>query len=115
MQGNDGTGRGRLAESDIGDGSASAQNANPSLPAPREARDALHDVAAVGDFHHVGSESVCAVAGYDDGRLGLVFGPGGSSSGSSVDLSFSAEFFASFNAGGGGRCVFVAIAFLATL
>src|ERR1044072_6944221 len=73
----------RLPERDVGDRAASAQDANSALPPACKDRHALHDVAAVGDLHDMGSESVGAVSGVDDGRLGFVLGTGRSPSWSS--------------------------------
>lgn len=84
-----------MPKGDIGDGATAAEDTNPSLSAPGEDGDAVHDVAAIGDLHDVGPERIGAVPGDDDGRLGLVLGPGGSSAGSPADLCLSgAEFFA---------------------
>ncbi|GFP94564.1 glyceraldehyde-3-phosphate dehydrogenase cytosolic [Phtheirospermum japonicum] len=79
--------RRRLTEGDVGDDDGGAQDANPPLAARGEGGDAVLGVAAVGDVHHVGSERVGTVPGYDDGRLGLVLRPGGPAAGSARDLA----------------------------
>ncbi|PON55449.1 hypothetical protein PanWU01x14_187640 [Parasponia andersonii] len=65
-----------MAERDVGDGAAPAEDADASLAAPGEVRHALGDVGAVGDLHDVAPEGVRAVPGDEDGRLGLVLGAG---------------------------------------
>lgn len=102
-----------MSYSDISDGSAAAEDANSSLPAPGKSGDAVHDIAAVGDFHDVGSESIGAVPGYDDGGLGLVLGARGAAPGSPRDLALpgtGGAQFLTFQGGGGGGGVLVAIA-----
>lgn len=90
-----------LPEGDIGDGAGATHYADASLSAAGESGDAVDDVAAVGNLHDVGAEGVGAVAGDDDGGLGLVLGAGGSASGASVDLGIT---------GGGGVFVFAVVA-----
>ena len=83
VESDDGAGRSRLPQGDVGDRSGAAHDANPSLATAGEGGDAIDDVAAVGDFHDVRFEGVGAVTRDDDGRLGLVLGSGGSSARSS--------------------------------
>ncbi|KAF4350427.1 hypothetical protein F8388_005451 [Cannabis sativa] len=82
----------RLTERDVVDGSASAQNTNPSLAAASEVSHALGYVGAAGYLHDVASEGVWAVSCYEYGWFWLVFGSGRSAPGPSVahfDCSFS--------------------------
>nr|GMD59315.1 hypothetical protein CR513_12692 [Ipomoea batatas] len=72
----DGAGRRRLPESDVGDGAAAAENADAALAAGGEAGNAVLNIAAVGYFHDVGSEGVGAVTCDDDRRLRLVLRAG---------------------------------------
>lgn len=67
-----------MAEGDVGDGAATAHNANAALAATREGGDAIHDIATVGDLHDVSAEGVGAVARDDDGGFGFILGSGGS-------------------------------------
>jgi hypothetical protein len=63
-----------LAQRDVHHCPASVEDADPSFSPPRVARHALHDVGAVGDLEHMGSEGVGAVLPHDYGRLGFVLG-----------------------------------------
>jgi hypothetical protein len=65
---------GRLAQRDIHHRPASTEDVDPSISPPRVARHALHDVGAVGDLEHMGSEGVGAVLPYNYGRHGFVLG-----------------------------------------
>ncbi|WVZ08494.1 hypothetical protein V8G54_021840 [Vigna mungo] len=76
VEGDDSCGRGGLAEGDVGDNAAAAEDRHAAVAAVGEGGDALCYVTAAGDFQHVASERVGAFFGYDNRRLGLVLGAG---------------------------------------
>ncbi|WVZ22851.1 hypothetical protein V8G54_001395, partial [Vigna mungo] len=65
---------GRLAEADIGDGAAAAEDADPALAAARVGGDAVEYVGAASDLEDVRSESVGALPRDYHRRLRLVLG-----------------------------------------
>lgn len=67
---------GRLADGDVGDGAAAAEDADAALAAAREVGDALRHVGAAGHLHHVAAEGVRAVPGHEDRRLRFVLRTG---------------------------------------
>lgn len=80
MECDDGSGGGGLTQRDVGDGSAAAEDADPTLALAGVGGDRVKDVAAAADLQDVGPESVGALAGDDHGGLGLVLGARGSAS-----------------------------------
>ena len=85
MKRDDGAGRRRLPEADIGDGAATAEDADPTLAPPRVGGDAVEDVGAAGDFEDVSPQRVGALSGDDDWRLRFVLGARGAAPGAAAD------------------------------
>lgn len=74
MERDDGSSSGGLAEADIGDGAATAEDADPALAAARVGGDAVEDVGAASDLEDVRSERVGALPRDYHRRFRLVLG-----------------------------------------
>lgn len=85
MKGNDGTRRsGGLAEGDVGDDAATAEDGDAALATAGEDGDSFHDIGPGGDLENVGAKSVGAVAGDNDGWFWLIFGPSWTTAGAAA-------------------------------